>query len=134
MTRRQKLELRASEIRTRLAELGGLDALDEAQGKELDTLRNEYADVERRSQALAIADDAPASPAGDRQAAELRGRCRVGSYMAAALEMRAVDGAEAEFNQEAGIGLDRFPLEMLAPVEERGDHGDRGGRVATDLA
>ena len=123
MTRKQKLELRASEIRTRLAELGGLETLTDEQRAELDRLRPEYADTERQIGALTIADDAPATPAEDRQAAELRGRCRVGSYMAAALEMRAVDGAEAEYNQEAGIGLDRFPLELLAPVEERATTG-----------
>ena len=122
MTRKQKLELRASEIRTRLAELGGLDTLEDEQRAELDRLRTEYGDTERQIGALAIADDKPAEPAGgteDRQMTELRSRVNVGSYLSAATEMRGVAGAEAEYNAELGIGLDRFPLELLAPVEER---------------
>ncbi len=120
MTRKQKLELRASEIRTRLAELGGLESLEDEQRAELDRLRGEYGDTERQIGALAIADDKPAeAKSEDRQFAELRGKVKVGNYLAAAVEMRGANGAEGEFNQEVGIGLDRFPLELLAPVEER---------------
>ena len=53
----QKLALRASEIRTKLAALAGADGelSDEAKG-EIATLRNEYQDVEVRYQATATAE------------------------------------------------------------------------------
>ena len=44
---------------------------------------------------------------------------RLGSYVAAAIEQRSADGAEAEFNQALGIAGNRFPLELLAPAEQR---------------
>ena len=57
MTPKQKLELRAGEIRQKLAELGGIAELSDEQRQEIDSLRSEYADVERRVGALAVADD-----------------------------------------------------------------------------
>ena len=132
MTRKQKLELRASEIRTRLAELGGLETLEDEQRAELDRLRTEYGDTERQIGALAIAEDEPTeTKTEDRQRAELRARVNVASYVTAAAEMRAVAGAEAEYNGELGIGLDRFPLELLAPVEERATTDVDSGRTQT---
>ena len=42
------------------------------------------------------------------------------NYVEAAIEQRAVtDGAEAELNAALDIPANRFPLELLAPVEER---------------
>ena len=54
-----------------------------------------------------------------RELRDLRGRSRMSNYVAAALEMRGVEGAELELNMALGIGANRFPLEMLAPAEER---------------
>ena len=48
MSESQKLALRASEIRTRLSELAAMtDQTDETRS-EIETLRNEYSDIERR--------------------------------------------------------------------------------------
>ena len=56
--------------------------------------------------------------AGDPETRELQaltGRARIGRYVAAALEMRGIDGAEAELNQALNItGGNRFPLALLA--------------------
>ena len=126
MTILQKLQLRASEIRTRLAELAGLNEQTDETRAELGTLRTEYTDIETRSQAAMIAEDAPAPPrpdpdSGDETAAErelraLRGRVEFTPYLAAALERRGVnEGAELEYNQAMGLRGDYFPLEILAP-------------------
>ena len=58
MLKSQKLAVRASEIRARLAELAGAegDLGDEAKA-EIATLRTEYQDVEVRFQATATAED-----------------------------------------------------------------------------
>ena len=49
--------------------------------------------------------------------AQVKGRAE--RYIEAATEKRAVEGAELEFNQACSIGAHKFPLEILAPVEER---------------
>ena len=129
MTAKQKAELRASEIRKRLAALGGIEDQTDETRAEIDKLRTEYQDVETRVQALTVAGDEPepsteTRKAGDgdteaRERAELRSKIALSGYVAAALEGRAAGGAEAEFNAAIGIGADRFPLELLAPPEER---------------
>ena len=53
------MELRASEIRTRLAELGGADELTDELRGELDKLRGEYGDTERKIGALTVSEDKP---------------------------------------------------------------------------
>ena len=58
-----------------------------------------------------------------RERIELRGKVKLGNYAAAAIEMRAADGAELEYNQARGISGNRFPLELLAPVETRAATG-----------
>ena len=57
--------------------------------------------------------------AEDRERAELRSKAKLGGYVAAAIEQRSADGAEAEYNAAVGIAGNRFPLELLAPVEDR---------------
>ncbi|MDE0456256.1 MAG: phage major capsid protein [Chromatiales bacterium] len=127
MTKRQKLELRASEIRKRLTELAGIEELTDEHRQEIDTLRTEYADVETKIQASTIADDEPERRAvGDgiddgegKELEKLRDKVELRHYVEAAVEKRAVAGAAAEFNQHLGIGAHRFPLEILAPMEDR---------------
>ena len=63
--------------------------------------------------AIAAMESTPAAPA------ELRERVNLSNYVGAAIETRAVRGAELELNQEMKIPENRFPLELLAPVEER---------------
>ena len=124
----QKLELRAGEIRARLAELGGEGELTDEQTAEIDELRAEYISTEKRIGALTIAGDVPGrvvetteKDAEGRELDEIRERTDFADYLTASLERRAVmDGAALELNQALGVPLDRFPLEVLAPsVEER---------------
>ena len=56
MTPLQTAEIRAGELRIRLAELGGMAELTEETRAELDTLRTEYTDTERRMAALKISE------------------------------------------------------------------------------
>ena len=72
MTAAQKLALRASDIRARLAELGGTPDLSDEQNSEISELRNEYQDVEKRSAALIVAGDKPAEPVVKEQRSEDR--------------------------------------------------------------
>ena len=112
----QRLELRASEIRTRLAELGGISELTDEQRSEIDTLRNEYGDVEKRTQALIIAGDTPSEPVNDSEKRELDtlvDRANMGAIFTAALERRNTDGVERELQQHYGIEENAVPLVML---------------------
>ena len=116
-----------------MAELAALDELTDETRQELDALENGTPDLERQLRAARTAVEteeqeqraagasarAPEGDAEDRERAELRGRVRLSGYVAAAVEQRSADGAEAEYNAALGIAGNRFPLEMLAPVETR---------------
>ena len=125
MLESQKLALKASEIRTRLAELAGLPELEDEQRSELDRLRNEYGDVERRHSAAIIGEDEPiekrtardTEDAEAREKRELRERVEVGNYIASAQEQRSCDGAELEYNAACGVRPGRFPLHILVGDE-----------------
>ena len=120
MTPLQRLTLRGSEIRQRLAELGGTPELTDENRAELDGLRNEYQDVERRSQALTIADDAPEpieTRSEDREFRDLERRSNVGELLDSILAHRAADGAIAELQQHRGLDANQIPLALLAGDE-----------------
>ena len=120
MTPLQRLTLRGSEIRQRLAELGGTPELTDENRAELDGLRNEYQDVERRSQALTIADDAPEpieTRSEDREFRDLERRSNVGELLDSVLAHRAADGAIAELQQHRGLDANQIPLALLAGDE-----------------
>ena len=127
MTKRQKIELRLSEVRKRLNEVADLegDALTDEVRAEADTLKSEFADLETRFQAATIAEPDPEpteTRAGDREAAELAdltSRASAGDIFAATLEHRSTDGATAELQQHYGIGANQVPLAMLREVEDR---------------
>ena len=119
MTKKARLAIEKSEKRQRVNDLLGKDELTTEERAEMDALTKRLQEIEVEYRAAVVEEETrevrtEGNPE-DRELRELRGRVRVGSYLGAALEMRAVDGAEAEFNQHRGIGLDRFPLELLAP-------------------
>ena len=137
MTPLGNLELRAGEIRRRLAAIGGMDELTDEVRTELDTLRREYDDNEQRQGALKIAGDVPAAPIETRNDGEgrefrdLRSKASFGPYLVAAMGGRGVSaGAELELNQHLGIVDGYFPLEIIAPnpLEQR---AARDGDAAT---
>ena len=92
MTAAQKLALRASEIRTRLAELGGIAEQTDETRAEIATLRTEYGDVETRWQAAETAADDPKpveTRTEDRELAALIAGASIGAIFGATIEHRA---------------------------------------------
>ena len=136
MTKAQKLELRASEIRERLNELQAVDDLTDEQRGEMDTLTRAYRDVETRKRAAMVteADDvkrkaeeyASAPDRELRERVELRSRASLGRYLMAAQRGRIPDGPEAELSAAAGID-DGIPLELWdVDIETRAVTGSPG--------
>ena len=82
-----------------------------------------------RLQAATVGDDDPVDPPVDPvdppdgeelELRALRDRAEFAPYLSAALEHRGLtEGAEAELNAALDVPADRFPLELLAPPEER---------------
>ena len=120
-----------SHDRQRGLELATVETLDDTQRGELDTIEKRSADTERQLRAARAAveeEDRQATekggpdPAGGdpemRERIQLRSRCNVGRFLAAALRSRAPDGAEAELQQAAGV--DGIPFELWErPAEQR---------------
>lgn len=116
-----KLEVRASEVRSRLNEIAALegDALTDEIRSESEALHKEYADIEVRRRAALVGegdDDTttaaePVETPEDAARIELRSRARLGNYLSAMLTGRNLAGAEAELNAE--IGASGIPLEVL---------------------
>ena len=127
MTNLQRLELRASEIRSRLNELSGIETgeLTSEHRSEIDTLSVEYADVERQKRAAILAGDVPETPEPEpkggekREIADLLERAEIASYLRAAASGNPVSGAERELRQ-AVLGDDAdemlMPMDMLLPL------------------
>ena len=129
MTNLQRLQLRASEIRSRLAELGGADITDETRS-EIGTLRTEYQDVETRSQALMLAEDEPVVTRTDdletRELRDLERRSNVGELFDSVLDQRQIDGALRELQQHHRLSANQIPLALI--------RGDDGGDLETRAA
>ena len=130
----QKLQVRQSEVREKINELLGVDIATRStvQDNELTALTDEAQRIEPSIRAALVVEDADravaereAAELGDlgapetREVAELRSKSSVCSYVKAALEMRALDGPEAELNSALSMGSHQFPLEMLAPEERQ---------------
>ena len=120
MTPLQTLELRSSEIRKRLATIGGLkpDDLTDEIRSELEALRNEYTDKESQKQALIVAGDESAQPIEtrsneDREFQAMVAKSNVGEIFDAALNHRAIDGATAELQEHYGLDKNQVPLTLL---------------------
>ena len=119
MTPAQKLAMRASDIRSRLAVLGGNENLSDEENTEISELRNEYTDVETRSAALIIAGDAPTEPvvveqrSEDRELDGLIAGASIAQIFGAALERRSTDGQTAELQEHFGLSGNQIPLVML---------------------
>ena len=113
------LRVRAMEVRVRLAELATAELTEETRG-EMDTLRNEYTDLERRQAAMLIADDTPAAietagTAEGREYRDLRSNASFQRYVAAAMAGKGVsDGPELELNRHLGIPDNMLSLRMFA--------------------
>ena len=133
--KKNQIESKRIEMAGRLNEISGLegDAFTDAIRAEATALETEYRDSGVKLQALLAVEDAERQVAereaalvgnlvGDpeqREVAALRAKSSVVSYVQAALEMRSLDGPEAELNSALSMGSHQFPLEMLAPPEKR---------------
>lgn len=114
-----------------MAELSIVDELTDETRSELDAIEKGTPDLERQLRAANTAveveeaeqrterSDDPDDGAEGREVRELRGKVRLAGYVTAAVEQRSADGPEAEYNSALGIAGNRFPLELLAPPEER---------------
>ena len=124
MTPLQTAQLRAGEIRIKLSELAAETDLSDETRAELDTLRKEYGDVERRAAALLISEPAPtpivsATSEGTEYRAMVA-RANVGTIFDDLLSHRATSGVEAELQQHLGLAGNQIPLDMLrGHFEER---------------
>ena len=141
--RLRELRERQSKERQRMAELGRAESLTDETRAELDTIETGTPDLERQLRAATVAvddedaeqreaakaGDKPEGDTEDRERLELRSKIKMSGYVVAACENRAVAGAEGEYNAALGIGANRFPLELLAPPEQRAE--DRA-TTATD--
>ncbi|MCY4120926.1 MAG: hypothetical protein OXG72_08410 [Acidobacteria bacterium] len=121
MKKSMKIEMRRSEIRQRLSEIGELsgDALTDEIRAERDRLTREYRDSEPELRAAQIAEDVDRREleARDGTGAELRaleGRVSLGAYIDAAARSEDVSGAEAEHRAALwGDGPHRGPGGVL---------------------
>ena len=118
MTPIQTLEIRAGEIRKRLADIGGMADLTDETRSELDKLKLEYSDNDSRRAALTIAGDAPVThietrSAEGREFRALVNKSSVGEIFDASLSKRSVDGASAELQQHYGLDPNQVPLALL---------------------
>ena len=118
MTPIQTLEIRAGEIRKRLADIGALTELTDETRSELDKLKLEYTDNDSRRAALTIAGDAPVThiesrSSEGREFRALVNKANVGEIFDAALGKRSVDGASAELQKHYGLNQNQVPLALM---------------------
>ena len=140
MTDSQRLQVRASEIRTRLNAIAGLadDAMTDEIRSETDGLTTEYTHVETQLRAAIVAEADEAREAetrgggGDvdaevRALRSLQGRASLGRYLSGFADGAALDGAERELAEHRGLAVSGnvIPWDALLPparpVEIRAD-------------
>ena len=130
MTPLQTAELRAGEIRIRLSELAAETELTPEHRSELDALRTEYGDTERRIAALRISEpDRTPIETRTAEGTEYRAilaRANVGNVYDALLNHRAVSGPEAELQQHLGLAGNQIPLDLLRGAGAGGNAGNGG--------
>ena len=120
MTTRQKIELRLSEVRSRLNEIAGIEgeARTEAVEAEQTTLTTEFGELETRFQAATLADPTTEVTGDDAQGRELRAlneaaKPLAGAIFSAAIEHRQTDGEVSELQKHFGLESNQVPLSLL---------------------
>ena len=152
MTRKQKIELRLSEVRTRLNEISGLegDAFTDEIRTEADKLKTEFSDLETRHQAAIIsegdeqrkleADNPNFTPDGEsKEIRELIEKVSIADYLSPAAAGSGITGAAAELNAALEVpvvgksGGVAIPWRVLLTDERReADQGETEKRAFTD--
>ena len=125
----QRLQIRISEIRSRLNEISGFEsaAYTEEIRQEQDNLTTEFREAETKYRAATILEDEETQnglplDAEIRELQRLTERASVGDILSATFEKRQTSGEAAELQQHYGLGSHQVPLEMLRVsrgVEER---------------
>ena len=126
MKESDKIKLKQSERRARLAELSAKAELTEAEQTEMDTLTTEYRAAETRYQAAVILEEeerakiADEGDAEDRERRALASRSLVGRYLLSAVGGQRLDGAELEYRAACGVA-DGIPFALFddAPLADR---------------
>ena len=109
MTTLQKLELRRSEIKSRLGELMQTEDRSEEQTSEMDKLTKEFQEKESEYRAALVLETEKAqtkefgNDAEAREIRELRGKAPLQDYIMAAVEKRSLGGPLAELNDALGV-------------------------------
>ena len=122
MTPLQTAQVRASDIRVRLSELGGETEVTDEIRSELSALRKEYADVERQTAALIVAEPTPiiSTTAEGTEYRAMIAKANVGTIFDDLLSHRATSGVEAELQTHLGLEGNQIPLDLLrGNLEER---------------
>ena len=118
MPDRQRLELRQSTIRSRLAELGTAEGTEDGKA-EIDTLAVEYGSNEARIRAFMVASDAPVetTTTETKERSELYAKASVGDLVYALVNGRSgvQGGAMAELQKEYGLGDNEIHIRQLSP-------------------
>ena len=124
MTNLQRIQLRISEVRSRLNEITGLEgeAFTDEIRAEAETLTTEFRDLEIKHRAAIVADETEtreirAQFGDDPESRELRAlqeRFDVGRVFESLIEKREItDGPEVELQKHVGIGSSQIPLDVL---------------------
>ena len=122
MTDLQRVQLRLSQVRQRLAEIGSIEDVTDEIRTEAGNLQTEVRDLETRQSALIAAGVEPVvEPTGeglnDEQFAELVTRANAGEVFEAALEHRSLEGATRELQEELGLQGNQVPLALLTQAQ-----------------
>ena len=109
-------------FRVRLSELGGETEVTDEIRSELSALRKEYADVERQTAALIVAEPTPiiSTTAEGTEYRAMIAKANVGTIFDDLLSHRATSGVEAELQTHLGLEGNQIPLDLLrGNLEER---------------
>ena len=118
MTDLQKIQSRLGAVRIRLSEIAGAELSDETRG-ELDQLRAEYIDLEKRADAARMAGDAsPDIPISvetseGKEFKELRTRANVSDVFSFITGGNGITGATRELQEHHGMRSSMLPIELL---------------------
>ena len=131
MTRLQKIQLKQSDTREKVAGLLDLDTRSDEQNDELKKATLELRSLESDYQAAVALEGTDAEPtetrtegdAEDREKRDLLGKATLAGFIRAAISGKAPDGAEAEASDAFGCpGL--VPLELFELERRSEDHGE----------
>ena len=116
--------LKLSEIREKLNDLNAIaEPTDTQKTEEGDLLASQKKTESEYRSAIAEEDDARTTPTPDteeRERLQLVSRASLGAIFSAAVEHRALDGAENELQQHLSLASNQIPVDLLrAPVEHR---------------